>query len=101
MGDTSTSYLTSIGDFAAKAAPVVTAGATVAAATLPFFLQPDAPSAPEFQGSTAQNIQADAAQKANQRRRELARRRGQAATIRTPLGEPLDLNVRREGIAGF
>ncbi len=96
MGDT----LTTVGNFATKAAPIIAAGAAVASATLPFFLQQDQVSTPDFDPSTAKSIQAEAAEKANQRRRELAKRKGTASTIRTPLGVSTDFGVRSEDITG-
>ncbi len=87
--------------FLETAAPYVAAGATVAGAALPLLFQDDDIEIPEYQTTTAQDIESDAAEKANQRRRTLATRRGQQSTIRTPLGAAPTLGVRTDGIRGY
>ena len=104
MGDTS-GFFSSAGSFLQEAAPYVAAGATIAGAALPLFIQDDEVTVSAYQPTTTQTIEADnlaaeAAKKAEQRRRELARRRGFQSTIRTPLGVTTDFGIRREDIVG-
>ena len=100
MGDIGKT-ISSAGTVLKEATPYVAAGAALAGAALPLFLQEDEIALPGYQPTTAQGIEAEAAQKAVQRRRELARRRGQQATIRTsPLGVTTDFGVRRPDITG-
>ena len=86
--------------FLKEAAPYAAPVATVASAALPLFMQDQDINIPEYTPANATEIQKEATEKADLRRRELARRRGQASTIRTPLGVAPSFGVRRSGITG-
>lgn len=90
-------------EFVEAAAPYVktaTAVAGTVGAVAPFFLEGEELKAPAYQAPSAQDLQSEAAAEANRRRREIARRRGAASTIRTPLGVGQDLSVKTAGILG-
>lgn len=90
-----TDIFKTVADVFEAAAPYAVVGATTAGVVLPFFLSDDAPAAPAYQPTTAQQLQDEAAQESARRRRELARRRGSASTIKTtPLGIEPGFGIR-------
>ncbi len=96
-------FLKPVTDFLDAAAPYVKtigAAATVAGAVAPFFLEKDQLEAPKYEAPSASDLQSEAAAEANKKRRELARRKGYASTVRTPLGVGQDISVQKPDLLG-